>query len=134
FRKYPLWLGFLFKSFILLLAAFLLTFVIQFFSSLLFSGRDAGDALTELQQYVLYKNWLVKKVVAWISIFFVTQLILVINEKYSPGVFMDILTGRYIHPKIENRIVMFIDLKDSTPIAEKLGHSVYFEFIREFIY
>jgi adenylate cyclase len=26
------------------------------------------------------------------------------------------------------------NLKDSTPIAEKLGHSIYFEFIREFIY
>ena len=29
---------------------------------------------------------------------------------------------------------MFIDLKDSTPIAEKLGHVKYFFFIREFIY
>jgi adenylate cyclase len=67
-------------------------------------------------------------------IFFITQLILIINEKYSPGVFMDILAGKYIKPKIENRIIMFIDLKDSTPIAEKLGHSINFEFIRDFIY
>ena len=29
---------------------------------------------------------------------------------------------------------MFIDLKDSTPIAEKLGHKDYFRFIRDFIY
>lgn len=57
-----------------------------------------------------------------------------INEKYSPGVFLDILSGRYITPKVEKRIVMFMDLKDSTPIAEKLGHSLYFEFIRDFIY
>ncbi|MEJ7610994.1 MAG: adenylate/guanylate cyclase domain-containing protein [Ferruginibacter sp.] len=35
---------------------------------------------------------------------------------------------------MENRIIMFIDLKDSTPIAEKLGHSQYFLFIRECIY
>ena len=28
---------------------------------------------------------------------------------------------------------MFIDLKDSTPIAEKLGHVDYFKFIRRFI-
>ena len=79
-------------------------------------------------------SWLARKIVYWISIFFVTQLILIINEKYSPGVFIDILTGKYRRPQIENRIVIFIDLKDSTPIAEKLGHSVYFEFIREFIY
>ena len=67
-------------------------------------------------------------------IFFITQLILIINEKYSPGVFFDILAGSYINPKVEKRIVMFMDLKDSTPIAEDLGHSVYFEFIRDFIY
>ena len=29
---------------------------------------------------------------------------------------------------------MFLDLKDSTPIAEQLGHEKYFFFIRDFIY
>jgi adenylate cyclase len=67
-------------------------------------------------------------------LFVLTQLIIEVNEKYSPGVFMDILLGKYLEPKIEKRIVMFIDLKDSTPIAEKLGHQQYFKFIREFIY
>ncbi len=67
-------------------------------------------------------------------LFVLTQLIIEVNEKYAPGVFMDILLGKYIEPKIEKRIVMFIDLKDSTPIAEKLGHQQYFKFIREFIY
>ena len=134
FRHYPLWVAFLFRSLILLVAAFVLSFVIQFISSTLIHDITPGEAFHELLDYALYKNWLIKKVVSWISIFFVTQLILVINEKYSPGVFIDILTGKYQRPKIENRIVMFIDLKDSTPIAEKLGHSVYFEFIRDFIY
>jgi adenylate cyclase len=57
-----------------------------------------------------------------------------INEKYSPGVFIDIITGKYMQPKIEKRIIMFIDLKDSTPIAEKLGHVENFKFIRDFIF
>ena len=29
---------------------------------------------------------------------------------------------------------MFLDLKDSTPIAETLGHEKYFSFIKDFIY
>jgi adenylate cyclase len=70
---------------------------------------------------------------SWFIIFLITQLIIEVNEKYSPGVFIDILLGRYIKPKIENRIIMFLDLKDSTPIAEQLGHKAYFRFIREFI-
>jgi adenylate cyclase len=39
-----------------------------------------------------------------------------------------------VQPKDEKRIIMFIDLKDSTAIAEKLGHKEYFKFIRDFIY
>lgn len=134
FRSYPLWLNFFLKSCILLLSALLLTFIIQFFNSVIILGHSAASTFDVIQNYALHKNWFIQKIVYWISIFFVTQLILIINEKYSPGVFIQIMTGRYIQPKIENRIIMFMDLKDSTPTAEKLGHSVYFEFIREFIY
>ena len=133
-RHFPLWLNFLAKSFILLGSAFILTFIIQFTNSYFFESLNANEAYHEIQSYVLYKNWLLLKIIYWMIIFFITQLILIINEKYSPGVFLDILAGRYINPKVENRIVMFMDLKDSTPIAEELGHSVYFEFIRDFIY
>jgi adenylate cyclase len=134
FRHYPLWINFLAKSFILLFSAFFITFIIQILNSIIFLEETPAEAYRAIRSYALHKNWLIQKIVYWMSIFFVTQLILIINEKYSPGVFLDILTGRYIHPKIENRIVMFMDLKDSTPIAESLGHSLYFLFIREFIY
>jgi adenylate cyclase len=134
FRNYPLWVNFLFKSIILLGSALIITFIIQISNAYFFQQLTASEAYREILSYVLHKNWLLEKIIYWLIIFFITQLILIINEKYSPGVFMDILTGKYINPKNENRIVMFIDLKDSTPIAEKLGHSLYFEFIREFIY
>ena len=134
FRGFPLWMNFFTKSVILLVSALVLTFIIQFFNSVFVLGNSAQATIDEISHYALHKNWFIRKIVYWISIFFVTQLILIINEKYSPGVFIQILTGRYIQPKVENRIIMFMDLKDSTPIAEKLGHSVYFEFIREFIY
>jgi adenylate cyclase len=134
FKSYPLWINFLAKSIILLASALSLTFILQFFNSVFILKESPELSYEALRNYALYQNWLARKIVYWISIFFVTQLILIINEKYSPGVFIDILTGKYRRPQVENRIVMFIDLKDSTPIAEKLGHSVYFEFIREFIY
>lgn len=134
FRNYPLWLNFFIKSFILLGSALIITFIIQISNAYFFQRLNISEAYNEILSYVLHKNWLLEKIIYWLIIFFITQLILIINEKYSPGVFLDILTGKYINPKNENRIVMFIDLKDSTPIAEKLGHSRYFEFIKEFIY
>ncbi len=133
-RKHPLWMNFLTKSIILVFAALIVTFIVQFFTLVVIYGQTFNYALQDIYSYALHKNWIAQKVVYWISIFFVTQLILIINEKYSPGVFIDILTGKYSHPKVENRIIMFMDLKDSTPIAEKLGHNRYFEFITEFIY
>ena len=134
FSSLPLWLNFLLRSLILLALAFTIIFLIQFLYGTLIQGQTTSEAWNQIEDYVLHKNWLLQKVVYWISIFLVTQLILIINEKYSPGVFFDILTGKYVNPKIETRIVMFIDLKDSTPIAESLGHSLYFKFIKEFIF
>ncbi len=133
-RSYPLWLNFLLKSLILLSSAFLLTFIIQFATSVIILNEAPSEAFNHIIEYVTHKNWLLQKVLYWLVIFFITQLFLIINEKYSPGVFVDILLGKYIQPKIEKRIVMFMDLKDSTPIAEKLGHQQYFTFIRDFIY
>lgn len=133
-RKHSLWMNFLTKSVILVVSALVVTFLVQFFTLAVIYGKTFDYTFHDIYSYALHKNWIIQKVVYWISIFFVTQLILIINEKYSPGVFIDILTGKYSEPKVENRIIMFMDLKDSTPIAEKLGHNLYFEFITEFIY
>ncbi|MDB5200055.1 MAG: adenylate/guanylate cyclase protein [Chitinophagaceae bacterium] len=133
-RHYPLWFNFIAKSIILLASALVISFLIQFVSFTLVSGQTPDFALHNILVYALHKNWLLQKIIYWIVIFFVTQLFLLINERYSPGVFMDIFLGRYTQPKIEKRIIMFMDLKDSTPIAEKLGHQLYFKFIRDFIY
>ena len=133
-RNYPLWANFILKSLILLGSALIISFFIQFVSFTLVSGLSADAASDKILAYALHKSWLLQKIIYWIVIFFVTQLFLLINERYSPGVFLDIFLGKYTQPKIEKRIIMFMDLKDSTPIAEKLGHQLYFKFIRDFIY
>ena len=133
-RHYPLWLNFLLKSIILLASALALSFIIQFVSFVLVSGQTPGLAIHNILVYALHKSWLLQKIIYWMVVFFITQLFLLINERYSPGVFLDIFLGKYLQPKIETRIIMFMDLKDSTPIAEKLGHQLYFKFIRDFIY
>lgn len=44
------------------------------------------------------------------------------DQKFGPGVLWNMLIGKYHKPREEERIFMFIDLKDSTTIAESLGH------------
>lgn len=54
-----------------------------------------------------------------------------VNKKYGPGVLIPLLFGKYRHPREEDRIFMFMDLKSSTTTAELLGHLRYSSFIRD---
>jgi adenylate cyclase len=67
----------------------------------------------------------------WLVILIGTLVVLQVNDKYGPGVFASFLLGKYFHPKKEERIFMFLDLRSSTSIAEKLGEHPYFYFIKE---
>jgi len=67
----------------------------------------------------------------WFLVVLATLGILLVNDKYGPGVFRDFLLGKYFHPKREERIFMFMDLRSSTTIAEKLGEQRYFNFLKE---
>ncbi|MEM7549815.1 MAG: adenylate/guanylate cyclase domain-containing protein [Bacteroidota bacterium] len=62
---------------------------------------------------------------------FVFSLLKIAVERFGQGVFIKILMGKYRTPKEEERIFMFLDLKDSTTIAEKLGHLKYSQFIQD---
>ena len=55
-----------------------------------------------------------------------------VSEHLGHRVILNFFTGKYHHPKAEVRIFMFLDLSDSTTLAEKLGHQRYFSFLREF--
>jgi adenylate cyclase len=46
----------------------------------------------------------------------------IVNKKFGKGMFIKILLGVYRKPIEEERLFMFIDLKSSTTIAEKLGN------------
>jgi adenylate cyclase len=134
FRDRPLAVSFFFRSAILLIAAYVINYIIHAANIIIILGLNIFEAFQRYGEDAFHPEWLTQKILYWMVLFVLTQLIIEVNEKYAPGVFMDILLGKYIEPKIEKRIVMFLDLKDSTPIAEKLGHQQYFKFIREFIY
>ena len=66
----------------------------------------------------------------WMMVVLLTLIAFLINDKYGPGVFRKFLLGKYFSPTKEERIFMFLDLRSSTTIAEKLGEERYFNFIR----
>lgn len=55
-----------------------------------------------------------------------------ISENLGQSVLVNFVTGKYHSPKEEERIFLFLDMYDSTTIAEDLGHIRYFEFLRRY--
>ena len=129
----PLGINFLLKTGLLILLAFLMNFFIYFTYSVVFVHKTPLLTLNNFAYYAFHTTWMIKKIPGWLLTFSLLQVIVEMIKKYSPEIFFDVLSGKYRHPRVEKRIVMFIDLKDSTPIAEKLGHVDYFRFIRQFI-
>ena len=93
----------------------------------------------------LFDPWLVEKVIRNltspdivrrialpITLGVLTLLVLEVSNKFGQGAFAKFILGKYFHPKEENRIFMFLDLKGSTTYAEKMGHIKYFKLLREF--
>lgn len=54
-----------------------------------------------------------------------------VDTKFGPGNLLKMLLGSFHKPKEEDRIFMFLDLKSSTTIAEKLGHLKYSQLIQD---
>ncbi len=55
-----------------------------------------------------------------------------ISEHLGHNVLVNFFSGKYHYPKEESRIFMFVDMKSSTSLAEKLGHQNYFRFLRDY--
>jgi len=62
----------------------------------------------------------------------ISLLYAAISENIGYNVLSNFFTGKYHKPKVEQRIFMFLDMKDSTTIAEKLGHKKYFDFLQAY--
>jgi adenylate cyclase len=132
-RKNAFWKALLYITILYTVAAF----VISTIGALYFNSQKLGlpfyheDVLYEVQ--LLFGTWFfIKNFIIWLLIVLVTLIVLMVNDKYGPGVFPDYLLGRYFFPKHERRIFMFADIKNATGIAETLGEEKYFNFLKDF--
>ncbi|WP_342084871.1 adenylate/guanylate cyclase domain-containing protein [Dyadobacter sp. OTU695] len=113
---------------VLMICCFLLLQYV--FLDLIFAGQ-----LTQTRALVITSyNWEYLFLLVLAYTFFMTLVVNFIGEvdkKFGPGVLLPLLLGKYRRPKEEERIFMFMDLKSSTSIAEKLGHIMYSSFISD---
>jgi adenylate cyclase len=55
-----------------------------------------------------------------------------LSRRLGPGVLGNLVLGRYHRPRTEERLFMFIDMTDSTGLAERLGDLAYSALLRDF--
>ncbi len=85
-------------------------------------GTGPGTALLSLRFLAHY--------LYWDLLMAGTMLAVRLTDQYGSGA-LNYFTGRYDKPHQELRIFMFLDMRSSTAIAEKLGHVRYFELLND---
>ncbi|UAB85153.1 adenylate/guanylate cyclase domain-containing protein [Zunongwangia sp. SCSIO 43204] len=94
----------------------------------------SGTFLNQYTEHIIRMNWEYYNVIILSYTLFMTLVLSFINQmtnKFGPGLILPFLLGKFRYPAEENRLFMFLDLKDSTQLAEKLGHLRYSAFIQE---
>jgi adenylate cyclase len=74
---------------------------------------------------------LIVNFILWGTITLFTLFLLQVNDKFGPGILLKFLAGNYHQPKKEERIFMFMDMRSSTTIAEKIGNEKYFNLLND---
>jgi adenylate cyclase len=69
-----------------------------------------------------FRPGMISDVVFSLAATFVLVSLTSIAQLIGPGVLGSLLTGRYYHPREEQRIILFLDLIGSTGIAERMGN------------
>ena len=130
FNKLSLGKVILFKALGSLMLLFILLWLLRF----VFFDWIVAPSLHIQDIELSEQSWKYLFFLLLIYYFFMTLVINFINQvnkKYGPGVVVPLLLGRYREPREEERVFMFMDLKSSTSIAEKLGHLKYSALIRD---
>lgn len=82
--------------------------------------------------HVVFRTGTRYAMLAAVALAFVITAIAKFSNKLGPGVLWNWITGKYHDPKEETRLFMFLDIKDSTTLAEQLGNLKFSAMVRDF--
>jgi adenylate cyclase len=112
---------------------FVLINVVTIFTIVLAEQGFSGvsfDSIKTTSGFILNPT-LITTFILWGTITLLTLFLLKVNDKFGPGILLKFLAGNYHQPKKEERIFMFMDMRSSTSIAEKIGNEKYFNLLND---
>lgn len=128
FLKLPLLLSIFIKAITYLI-------IIYFFSGLvaLIVGLSEGKEMEEFYASIFSRDQLILTIYTLV-IYLLLSFYIQINLLLGKGVLLKFLMGKYRKPTGEHRIFMFLDLKSSTTLAERLGLENYYALLNDFFH
>lgn len=133
FESKPLWVKIVVKSAFYLSLIILFLVGVSMVASAILNETTVFDTivLTEVKDFIsAFAFW---SIVIYMAIIINLALAFSeIKEYFGGDTFYSFLLGKYHTPNQETRIFMFLDMRSSTSIAERLGHERYFELIKKY--
>ena len=117
--------------YVFILIVTLLTF--SFALNVLNSGKSLTDPEVYETVFTFFGSYALVSIVVFAGFFIGLSLFFTeIVDYLGIDIVGSFFSGKYAKPIYENRIFMFLDMKDSTTIAEKIGHKKHYELINEY--
>jgi adenylate cyclase len=124
-HQWPFTVVILFKAVLYTTVIFAVSVMIMLLGGL-FEGRslqELVDMALSMEQLIL----VIYSLVVYCSLLFLME----VNRLLGDGILWKFIIGKYHRPREEERIFMFLDMKSSTTIAEKLGHERFYRLLNE---
>lgn len=123
----PYWLTLAIKPIIYGVLALMIMFVVGIGMNFFLYGELVWSRLIQVATGKIY--WVF--FVFFLFASFIISFLQIIRQYFGDRVLLNLVTGKYLRPFEEYRIFMFLDMRDSTTIAEQLGTIQYSRFIQD---
>src|SRR4051794_41126117 len=125
FRQWSFTKILLFKTILYTIIIYMVTISIA-----ILGGLSAGRNMNEFQAFLISPEPFVL-ILYTLVVYSLLLFFLQINHLLGEGVLWKFISGKYYKPREEERIFMFLDMKSSTTIAEKLGPIRFYSLLNE---
>ncbi len=128
FLKFPIMFTVFLKGIVYVIIIFLVMT-----SMALGIGLLQGLPMEDFYEFIVSKD--LKILIGYVLLLYIFLSFYVqLSHFFGEGVLFKFLIGKYRKPIKEDRIFMFLDLKSSTSLAEKLGLETYYDLLNDFFH
>ncbi len=121
------------KTSLYIISIFTFLIIITFVTNSSRLGLPFYNPVVVKSAYSFIDNFVFLSIVIYMgAIINISLFISEVSDSLGQGILKNFLIGKYHKPREEERIFMFLDMKSSTTIAEKLGHVDYYKLLNKY--